>query len=198
MNTDKFLPDNEKVLLHRLRRGEKAAFEKLYHRYKGRLGANLFRLLKSWDEAEEYLQELFFRIWENRQNIDPEKSFQAYLYRIASNLVYDHFRKIAKDQSLAEQLWVRVSELYDPQALALQIRTDQELMRIIELLPPKRRAVFKLCKLEGKSYAEVAELFSISAAAVNDHITKANKFLQENFDKSLLIMLFCERLLDGC
>lgn len=190
---------NEKELLIRLRAGDKNAFEQLYHTYKERLAANLFNLLKSWDEVEEKLQELFVRIWENRQQIDTEKPFQAYLYRIAINLVNDYFRNLAKDKKLADQLWMHLSELYEPDFLLAQIKTDEELMRIIEQLPPQRKNVFKLCKLEGKTYAEVSRMLCISQAAVNDHITKANKFLYENFNKSipLLVLLLCQQLTKG-
>ncbi len=190
---------DEKDLLLRLRNGDKWAFEQLYDMYKERLAINLFRLLKSWEEAEEILQELFIRIWENRKQIDAQKSFSAYLYRIAGNLVNDYFRKIAKDKKLVEELWLRLSELYDPDFLATQIKADEELMRTIQKLPRQRQTVFKLCKLEGKSYTEVGRILSISEAAVNDHISKANKFLREHYDKTypILALLFCRIMMDG-
>ncbi|GAE66770.1 hypothetical protein H3Z85_17945 [Chryseobacterium indologenes] len=86
---------------------------------------------------------------------------------------------------MVERFWLNVITEHDPQELGTQIMADQELMRTIDQLPPQRKAVFSLCKLEGKSYKEVSSMFSISEAAVNDHITKANKFFLKNYNKSL-------------
>lgn len=100
---------------------------------------------------------------------------------------------------MADQLWGELTALYNPEFIAAQIRADEELMRTIERLPPQRKTVFKLCKLEGKSYAEASRILNISEAAINDHITKANKFLFENFNKSLplLTFLFCRFIIEN-
>lgn len=157
------------------------------------MAGRLFSLLKSWDLVEDVLQELFIRLWQKRESIDTEKSIDAYLFRIASNLVNDHFRGISKDKKLAEELWLRISELYNPFDEISQDKADHELFRSIEQLPEQRKKVFLLCKMERKSYAEVARLLQISEAAVNDHITKANRFLKDNYDKAIpfAIILFC-------
>lgn len=178
---------NEKELLLNLRDGDQRSFEILYDRYAAKLSAKLFRLLKSWDEVEEALQELFVKVWESRYKIDPDKSFQSYLYTIASNIANDYYRKVSKDKELAQRLLERISALHHSEVLAVQIQADAELMRIIEKLPPQRKIVFKLCKLEGKSYAEVSKLLTISEATIGDHIAKANKFIRNNYDKSILI-----------
>lgn len=182
-----------------MKESDVVAFDMLYNRYKTQLATNLFKLLKSWDQVEELLQELFVRVWENRERIDPEKSFKAYLYRIGGNLVNDYFRKLAKDRNLAQKIWESMSLTDYPESLRKQILEDQELMKTIEKLPPQRQLVFKLCKLEGKSYAEVSQLLHISEAAVNDHITKANRFILQNYNRSvsLLTLIFCTVLVDN-
>lgn len=185
---------DEKELLNRLRDGDHLAFKYLYNEYKEPISRKLFRILKSWDDTQEILQELFVRVWQYRAGIQAERSFPAFLYRIAANLTADHFKKISRDQQLADRLWLAVSEEYDAETLHLQTLADQELLRTIEKLPSQRRTVFTLCKLEGKSYKEVSTMLEISEAAVNDHITKANKFLLKNYDKSaslLFVLLIC-------
>ncbi|MCD0490570.1 sigma-70 family RNA polymerase sigma factor [Pedobacter sp. MC2016-14] len=188
--------DQELVSL--LRDGNYAAFEIIYSNHKTKIAQRLFRLLKSWDLVEDVLQELFIRLWKNREIIDAEKSIEAYLSRIATNLVNDYFRGIAKDQKLAEELWRRVSELYNPFDDIPQTKADHELFRVIEKLPEQRKKVFLLCKMERKSYAEVSKLLQISEAAVNDHITKANRFLKDNYDKAIpfAVVLFLYHFLD--
>lgn len=73
---------DEKTLLFQLKNGDERAFEILYNSYKFRLAGNLFKLLKSDDLVKETLQELFFKIWEVRTQIDPEKSFESYLFAL--------------------------------------------------------------------------------------------------------------------
>lgn len=179
---------DEKELLLRLRDGDVLAFELLYDKYKEPLAKKLFRILKSWDNTQEILQELFVRVWEHRKRIKPDLSFVAYLHTIASHLSAEYFRKIAHDRDLAERLWINVIKEHHHEDIRAQILADQELMRTIGQLPPQRKAVFTLCKLEGKSYKEVSHMFSISESAVNDHITKANKFLLKNYNKSIPVL----------
>ena len=176
---------DEKALLLQLKDGDERAFEILYNNYKFRIAGNLFKLLKSDDIVKEVLQELFFKIWEVRAQIDPEKSFKSYLFRIAENLVYDYFRKVAKDKRLLTQLVASSSELY------LHIEEDmlskedaQKLQHAINLMPPQRKMVFTLCKLEGKSYKEVEEIMSINAKTISSHMLQANRFLKSHFGGS--------------
>src|SRR3546814_923282 len=61
----------------------------------------------------------------------------------------------------------------------ISLEITKELYQAIEMLPPKRRKVFILCKLESKSYEEVSRLLNISPGTVNDHIRKANSFLRQ-------------------
>ncbi len=180
---------DEKQLLIDLQNGDSVAFEQLYVAYSERLTAKLFRLFKSWEETEEALQQLFVKVWENRKKIDISQSFQAYLHTIASNIAIDYYRRISRDKALSDRLLRQINQLHYPETLSAQIMADAELMRTIERLPPQRKTVFRLCKLEGKTYAEVSRLLSISEATVGDHIAKAHKFIYKNYDKS--IFLFC-------
>ncbi|ANF52957.1 hypothetical protein A0O34_21595 [Chryseobacterium glaciei] len=188
---------NEKELLLRLRDGDYSAFEIIYSNHKKKIAHRLLRLLNSGDLVEDVLQELFIRLWNNRKGIDIEKPIEAYLYRIATNLVNDYFREVSRNKKLAEELWYRISELYNPFEEVSQVSADSELFRSIDRLPEQRKKVFLLCKLERKSYSEVSRLLQISEAAVNDHITKANRFLRDNYDKAIpfAVVIFCNHLI---
>ena len=176
---------DEQVLLLQLKNGDERAFEILYNNYKLRIAGNLFKLLKSEDLVKETLQELFFKIWEARTQIDPGKSFKSYLFRIAENLVHDYYRKVAKDKRLLAKMVASSSELY------LHIEEDllgkeeaQKLQQAIDLMPPQRKMVFTLCKLEGKSYREVEEIMGINAKTISSHMLQANRFLRAYFKDS--------------
>ncbi|RKR84631.1 RNA polymerase sigma factor (sigma-70 family) [Mucilaginibacter gracilis] len=98
--------DNEKLnlLIQQLQKGSEFAFTSIYDFYSHQLYRNLLRLVKDEEIAQELLQDLFLKIWENRHNIKLDTSFKSYLYKIAENLVYGHFRKMAKDKRLIESL----------------------------------------------------------------------------------------------
>ncbi len=187
MDEDK---DGEKALLVQLRDGSYEAFETIYHRYKVRLASSMLKLLKSVDLVDDILQDLFIRLWENREKIDPELSIQAYLFRIAQNLAYDTFRKASKDRLLFDRIYGAL--LLSESNIEERIVADEErrlLEAAIALLPPKRREVFVLCKLESKSYEEVSRLLNISLSTINDHIYKANLFLKQQLTQHALSLI---------
>src|SRR5690606_31830867 len=131
-------------------------------------------ILKDRDLVEDTLQELFFRLWERREQIDPAQPIQGFLFRIATNLAHDHFRKLARDERLAEAFWDAAMAGTEAVGGSYPAELDKALYEVIDQLPPQRRRVFLLCKFESKTYEEVSKLLGISVPAVNDHITKAN------------------------
>ena len=184
---------DEKELLSLLLNGNEQAFEKIYQLYSTRLYGNLLKLVKSETEAQEILQDVFLKIWDNRQNIDIEKSFRSYLFKIAENKVVDFFRKVARDKKREAQLISLATNEYVPVEELLQ--SDEKtalLQKAIYSLPPQRQQVFRLCKLEGKSYKEVSEQLGISVSTISDHIVKATKSIRDYFENNeqALLSLF--------
>ena len=168
-------------MLLRLKAGDQLALEELMSRYKGPLALSMSRLIKSREDIEELLQELFLRVWKNRDNLDTER-YLGYLYKIAENLVYDRLRKAAREKRLSVDYFTHIIEAYSHIEEGI---FDKELLAVlqrgIQQLPEQRRRVFELCKIEGKSYEEVSQLLSISVATVNSHITNANASIKAYF-----------------
>ncbi len=185
----------ERSVLIALKTGDQSAFEWLYHQYKRPIYYNLYKLVHQHEVAEELTQDVFLKIWQLRATLDETKSFPAFLRRIAGNLAIDFYRKAAVNKKLQDELVRFASELYDPLESDLQLTENQEAIHAaMGKLPPRRKLVFELCKLEGKSYGEVAQLLGISPGTVNDHIVKATKFLRgellkNNPDTYLLFFL---------
>lgn len=192
---------DEVQLLLRLRDGDDLAFGQIYDRYKARLGYSLLRLLKSEVLAEELLQDVFMKVWEHRAAIDPTRSFKAYLYRIAENMAYDFFRRAAREKEILQEIIAANTELYTHvEESLLKKENIAFLERLLAQLPSQRKKIFVACKLEGKSYKEVAEEFGISTTTVNDHIQKAMECLKANIHSipvmqltSLLVSFFLEK-----
>lgn len=188
MCSHNLLPDHELAIL--LKDGDESAFLALYDRYKFRIAGNLMRLLKSEELTEEVLQELFIKIWDNHSKIDPEKSFRSYLFRVSENLVFDIYRRAAIDKRIKVQLMTAQTEAYTHIEENLIAKENHHLlMSAINLLPPQRRQVFTLCKVEGRCYKEVSELLGISTSTINDHLLKAKQFLKKQLSPTLAIAI---------
>ncbi|MBB5438319.1 RNA polymerase sigma-70 factor (ECF subfamily) [Pedobacter sp. AK017] len=168
-----------KALLIKLTNHDHHSFHELYNRFSVQLYANILRMVRDQDLAQEILQDVFVKVWEKRELIDPEKPFNAYLFRIAKNTVYDHFRKIAMEKKLEIHMLSNGTETYSHIEEELIYKESSQLfLNAIDKLSPQRKQVFTLCKLEGKSYHEVSNLLSISTSTVSDHLLKSNKFIR--------------------
>src|SRR5690606_25496896 len=145
--------------ISRLNAGDVAAFEWLYNSFKYQLAQKLLRLVKSPDIAEDLLHDIFVKIWDNRGKIDINRSLEGYIHRIAANSVADFYRQISNDQKYRKHL-VNVQETdYLHVEEVLENKHQRALIdKALADLPPKCRTVFELCKIEGRSYEEVAEL----------------------------------------
>lgn len=182
-------PNDEKRLLERLQSGDQEAFEQLYHFHKKKLAGNLLRLLKSEELVEEVLQELFLKIWVAHESVDPQRSFRSFLFRVAENLVYDLFRKSARDKRVESYLMSATSELYSHIEEDIFSKENHLLLqKAIDKLPPQRKKVFTLFKIEGKSYKEISEELGISHPTINEHIQKATQFLKNEINPSSTLL----------
>jgi len=168
----------EEGVLARLSKGDKDAFKWLYERYSAKLYINIRSILKDEDAAQEVLQEVFIRLWNYRERIDPHKSFQALLYKTGKNLVYNYLRNRWQGRAVLGQFVDEMVAYQHVEERLFHKETSAMLDKAIEELPPQRKLVFKLCKLEGKSYGEVSEMLDISISTISDHIVKATRAIK--------------------
>ncbi|TCC93158.1 RNA polymerase sigma factor [Pedobacter hiemivivus] len=174
--------ENDVELLHLLKQGDNVAFDKIYNLYSQKIYHNILRVVKQSDLAEEILQEVFLKIWDKRLSINIESSFKSYIFKIAHNLVMDLFRRAAFDRNLINRLAIESNSSFDNSTEdIIDFKDTQKLIdEAIELLPPQRKNVYLLCKIEGKTYQEVSELLNISTSTVSDHIVKATKLIKHH------------------
>lgn len=169
----------EKELLSQMRDGDVKAFEYIYNSYAPRLYGNILKVVKSPAVTEELLQDTFQRIWEHRGTIDINRSFKAYLFTIARNLVYDYFNRASRQKLVEQYLKAKVANpVYGFLNPFEEKESEQLLERAIHQLPPQRKLVYTLCKIEGKSYEDVSETLGISVSTISDHIVKATKAIK--------------------
>lgn len=180
-------------LLIDLKNGDEKAFETLFWKYNEHVYHFIYSLLYDKSMAEDLTQNVFLKIWEKHETIDPEQNFDAYLFTIARNLVY----KETENQLLSEKLTESLQrQLSDVDSL-MEERIDAESLRkyinsLIEELPPSRREIFRLSRREHLSYREIAERLFISEKTVETQMNRALRFLRDRLssDGLLRVILF--------
>jgi len=171
--------NDEKELLMQLREGNAQALDYFYHQYSLRIYRKLLKMVRVETIAEELVQDVFVRIWDKRHQIDPDRSFRSYLFTIAQNLVYDLYRKVAREERLQEVIKEASSEMYMHVEEGVFLKETSEILnKAINNLPSQQKLVFTLCKLEGKSYEDASATLGISTSTINNHIVKATKSIK--------------------
>ncbi|EDM34112.1 RNA polymerase ECF-type sigma factor [Pedobacter sp. BAL39] len=171
---------DERRWLSLLKEGDRTAFDTIYHFYSNPIYSRILAMTKVSAVADELLQDIFLKVWENREQINEDLSFQAWLYRIAENSVYDYYRRLARDAKMREHTLRTFAELYNhTEDYILNKERSQLLEKALSRLPPQRQLIFKLCRLEGKSYEEAATLLNISTSTVSNQLVKATKNIKD-------------------
>jgi RNA polymerase sigma-70 factor (ECF subfamily) len=174
------MPLEEEVLL-RMKQGDESAFTTIYRHYHSSLYVYLLRFCKIPSLAEDLVHDVFLKVWEIRDRINPELSFTGYLYRIARNHVIKTIDKLATDQVLREQLLSQLDEPADahPEQLVRAKEYDRLFREALAHMPPQRLKVFTLCRQEGKSYEEAAEILGVSRNAIKKHMVLSMRFIYD-------------------
>ena len=184
-------------LVVRLIEDDVSAFDALYWKYHQAVYRNIFKFVKEPIATEDILQEVFARLWEKRKDINAGQSVAGWLFVISFNLSVDYVRKKLREHTFHKELYnlnIEGSSWEDnPAAYEEQYRLLED---AISQLSPKKQKIVTLCKLEGKTYDEVAEELKISRNTVKEHLsiamTRINEYVQKNKEHKyvLLLLLF--------
>lgn len=172
-------PFDERELVRRLSNDDYEAFDLLYEKYAPHVARKIRNLVKLADITEELHQEVFLRVWEKRKSLQPDNPFLFFVLHIARNISIDYFRKAARTKEFELRVVNFFTESHsDVEERLLFNETQAAINEAIAKLPPQRLKIFTLCKLEGKSYEEVAAYLGVSLSTVKDHMHRAMRFLR--------------------
>lgn len=179
----KFDTDMEESILNsdeRLMQETKAdnmfAFDMLYKKYSKRLYKFAFSILKSEEESENIVQDVFLHLWENRHKIEKDSSIKYYVFTIAYNSSISIIRKKALESQFIEYL-KSIQDL-NQESVDVEIEYNEltkKLDDIINHLPDRQREVYLLHKKEGLKYQEIAGRLNISVNTIENHMSRALK-----------------------
>jgi RNA polymerase sigma-70 factor, ECF subfamily len=161
----------------RIAAGDQGAFEALFREHYRALCAFARQYMKDAEKAEDLVQDLFFRLWQDRAKIQVTMSVKAYLFASVRNRCLNAVAVQSRVRSLNDEEDEAVFE----EDVSEEERTHR-LARVhaaIEALPEERRKVFKLSRYEGLKYQEIADRLGISVKTVENQMGKALKTLRE-------------------
>jgi RNA polymerase sigma-70 factor (ECF subfamily) len=177
-------------LVKLLQKGNVAAFDSLFEVYSPKLFGFALKYLKNETDAEELVQEVFIKVWENHPLLKSELSFKSFLFTIALNHIRKHFNKKATSLRYLESL--RNDPEFSDQVTSDDYETTLiKIYKIIDQMPERRREIFLKSKLEGKSSKEVAAELNISPGTVDNQVSEALRFTRSQLKtQNLEILLF--------
>ena len=164
-----------------------AGYEKIFKQYYASLCVYARRIIKDADASEDIVHEVFIKLWEKREQIDPQQSLKSYLFTSVHNRCLNYIRDNKKFTERDE--YFENSKLTDDTAEVEQSELEAKVFEAINKLPEKCKEVFQMCKLEELKYSEVAEKLGISIKTVENQMGKALKVLREELGS--LFILAC-------
>lgn len=202
---------DEIVHLNAARTGDQQAFEKLIDPYRRQLLVHCYRILGSFEDAEDMLQETLVRVWKHLDSFEGRSSLRAWLYKIATNASLDALDN-RRVRGLPKELYARgnpASPLPEPSQevnwvepipdewidgqpniypeARYEVRESITLAFIAALqkLPGRQRAVLLLCDVMGWNSNEAAEILDMTTAAVNSALQRARETLRQTDRKTI-------------
>src|SRR4051812_17228704 len=174
-----------------------AQFATLAERHRRELHVHCYRMLGSFEEAEDLVQETLLRAWRGRAGLERDDWFRAWLYKIATNACLDAIkrdgRRVPSLGSFRDLPWLQPypdrlleeAEVAPPgeephTAVIGRETIELTFLAVIQLLPPRQRAVLILREVLDWPAREVAELLEIGVAAVNSALQRARATLREH------------------
>lgn len=146
-------------------------------------------------DAEEITQEVFVRLWETRHRVDPSANFNAYLFTITRNIIFNSHKKKLNEWKYFDKVKSYVqNNSIDTDSIVLYNELEAIIQRYIDAMPEKRRKVFILNRFKGYSHKQIAEELNISTKTVEVHMRLALKELKQSIlrdykgEKSFLLL----------
>ncbi|MEW6196106.1 MAG: RNA polymerase sigma-70 factor [Bacteroidota bacterium] len=175
---------SDEELLKLVKKGEHHALETLYRRYFHMLCSFAHKYVRSNLISEEVVSDVFLYIWLKREEMKIPNNLRAYLFTAVKNRSMNylqsdnrHFEDIyfvEKNRSLSAD---------SADSHILQQELEDEIEKIISQLPPKRQLIFRMNRIDGLKYKEIAQVLSITVRTVQNHMVEAVRFIANHYSR---------------
>lgn len=189
---------DDKELFLQIANGDEAAFEKIFHTYNAKLLPFVASITKNREVAEEIMQEVFLKLWLQRNTLPTIDNPAAWLVRLSSNMALSYLQR----QAIHSKAVNKLSNQSSPAASSIEADIDakkiqQHIAAAINSLPEKRQQVYKLSREGGLNRKQIAEQLGLSESTVKNQLSAALKHIQEHIEKNYGIYLPAILLLNG-
>ena len=165
---------SDSEIIGRIRNGDKQEFEKLFRSSYVSLVRYAKSILRDHDTSEEIVQELFFKLWHDRENLNIKSSLNGYLFRSVHNRSLHYIEHQQVISRHAGEVAARTQISSEPVTEALYYKELQEkVARVLERLPGRCRMIFRMSRFEGLKYNEIAEKLAVNLKTVEADMGKA-------------------------
>ncbi len=173
-----------------------AVFETIYSQYYTGLCTYAHSFIPDADEAEEIVQGIILKMWEQKENLENIISLKSYLFRSVKNTCLNYIKHQKLEEKYREKAWVELKKIeadfIDPYH---NTELEHHISEAIKELPERCREVFEMSRFEGKKNKEISDYFNISIKAVEANITRALSILRKKVgeymqtEKPLVVLL---------
>jgi len=167
--------EQEAELLLRLKQGDEKAFTQLFYAYKDKLFGFVLSITHSEEKAEDVVQDVFTKIWQNRNSIGAIENFNAYIFRITQNQAIDYLRQFSKETLAISALTKKQEHLTasTPVDMLLNKEINNQIENAISQLPPQQKKIYILHKEQGFKHEEIAQQLNLSLSTIQNHMGQA-------------------------
>ena len=182
--------DIDSVLIEKVKKGNKGAFNFLVNKYYPRVYASLFSFTKSKEDSEDLAQQTFIKAWQQIESFRGDSAFFTWIYRIAINLaknfvVSSNYKKQKVNTSI-EDAAIEITSYENIESVLSHNQSMKEIKDFIKTMPESLKTAFTLRESEGKSYEEISIITSTPIGTVRSRIFRARESIIEFMQKELM------------
>ncbi len=173
------------LIFKKVKSGDIRAFETLFRRYYEPLCRYCCSFVGAIEEAEEIVQELFYKIWKEHEKLQITFSGKAYLYAAVRNNSLQYLEHLQIRQNYYTHELNRLVQMKNetPEELLEYKEFETYLKDTLNQLPERRKTIFIMNRFEGKKYSEIADELSLSVKTIEAEMSKALQVLKEKLRK---------------
>lgn len=161
-----------------LNKAELSAFDNIYSQYHQAVFKNICKLVQQPEVAEDILQEVFLALWTNRHKLELTHDVARWLFVVSYNKAIQHLKNTAKEKTVLAAHPQQPATTEDDNFALLKDLQLHLISDAIEQLSPRKKMIFRLCRLEGKSLQEAASILGISHHTAKEYLKASSAFIK--------------------
>jgi RNA polymerase sigma-70 factor (ECF subfamily) len=186
----------EDLLMHRFKSGSVEAYKIIFDQYYKPLCSFAKKYVLDLAVAEDIVQDLFVRFWEQRNEFQLRASAKSYLFQAARNECLNYLKhQNVKEKYRQHIMNVSTDSFFHDKLEEEEI--NQMVYEVIRSLPPRCRQIFELSRFEGKTFDEIAQELSVSKNTIKNQLVSALRQIRQSLEKNgifILAAIFLRRL----